>query len=185
MSKKSWIRTLTNPWDKPENALITPTELKFPHLLQSYHFSFKTLEEAAMLAEYLSSLYPAHRQKIIELGLNELFLNAIEHGNLGINASFKSHLKAINSWEKEIIHRLNHEFNQHKDVSVNLEITPDYLSLKITDQGDGFDWRAFIESHQHSPTALHGRGLLMCKELCFDEMTFSEKGNEVICTVYI
>ena len=185
MPKKSWIRTLTNPSDRPFRALSSLPELDFPQMLKTYRFSFKTLEEAARLAEYLSSFYPAPSQKRVELGLNELFINAIEHGNLGINHSLKSQLKAANLWEEEILQRLNHPVNQHKEVNVSLDITPDYLSLKITDQGQGFDWREFNQSHQQSPTALHGRGLMMCKELCFDQIEFSEKGNEVSCIVYL
>ncbi|MBS0288326.1 MAG: ATP-binding protein [Proteobacteria bacterium] len=184
MAKQPWIRSLQSASKAPSKGLKSLPELFFPHLLQTYSFSFKTLEEAADLAAYLSSFYPQSRQHRVELGLIELFLNAIEHGNLGIDYGLKSQLKKNNCWEKEIKHRLTLPAHQDKMVSVCLDINPAYILLTIKDCGVGFNWREFNDRHPSSTTELHGRGITMAKELCFDKLSFSEKGNEVSCTVY-
>ncbi len=183
MSKSNWIRTLTPGDNRPPLALEAYPELAFNNLLQTYHYRFQKLEEAAQLAAYLSSLYPEACQQRVELGINELFLNAIEHGNLNIDFELKSKLKAAHAWESEINKRLNEDHHLNKSVEVRLDIHPDYYSLCITDQGSGFNWRDYNESKLSTKT-FHGRGLMVAKEICFDKVEFSEKGNQVTCTVY-
>ncbi|MBS0289475.1 MAG: ATP-binding protein [Proteobacteria bacterium] len=160
-------------------------EMNFPHLLQSYCYSFKTPPDAKQLAHYLSSFYPLATQHLIELGLNELFLNAIEHGHLGIDYALKSHLKKTQQWENEIYERLKQQEHQYKSVDVLLEINPAYILLKIRDQGEGFNWLHHNTKLDAPSFELCGRGLILVKELCFDKVEFSKKGNEISCFRYL
>src|SRR5579871_6424484 len=89
-------------------------DLHFKNAFQMYHFNFKTLEESIQLSTYIAAFFPEEKRLCIELGLNELFFNAIEHGNLGITFAEKSKLKEENQWYEEIQRRLNHPFNQNK-----------------------------------------------------------------------
>ncbi len=182
--KQPWIHSLK----PPARPRVTPSfepHLNFPNLIQTHHFAFNTLEEATKLAAYITSLYPEKFHKRIELGLNELFFNAIEHGNLGIDCELKAILKKTNQWENEVQKRLNTAANHSKFVEASIEINPSYILLKVKDQGNGFDWRLFNEESEKPSYEASGRGLMMAKKYCFDKVEFSEKGNEVHCLVYL
>ncbi len=166
-----------------QDALLE-SNIHFPHLIQSHYFSFKTPQEATDVAKTIASICNI-KHKNIELGLNEVFLNAIEHGNLSISSEEKSRLKTNHSWQTEIEQRLNHPLYQFKQVEVIAELTPTHIIITITDEGEGFAWRELEQaSFATTAGAYHGRGLLVARSLCFDKMEFSEKGNQVACLVY-
>lgn len=160
-------------------------ELNFQSLLQSFHFSFQTPEEAKALAAYLSRFYPASNRNLTELGLNEIFFNAIEHGNLNITFQEKSILKKTKKWEKEFELRLKDNLNKNKNVRVYFEVTPSYLCIQIQDEGEGLNHDQLENSNSLNPTSPHGKGLLLAKELSFDRIEVSDKGNVVVCWVYL
>ena len=167
----------------PEGALLTGCDIHFPHLIQSHHFTFKTPQEAATVAKTIADICQVNH-KNIELGLNEVFMNAIEHGNLCISAQEKAQLKMNNSWQPEIENRLNDPLYQYKQVEVVAELTPTHVNITVTDEGDGFEWRELEQNTSSASRAYHGRGLLVARSLSFDKMEFSEKGNQVACLVY-
>lgn len=176
------LRENNDAFLQPHDALLAGCQLSFPHLLQISYFSFKTPEEATSLACTLANMCGvAH--KPIELGLNEVFLNAIEHGNLCINNEEKSLLKKDNLWHLEINKRLQDPLYEYKTVDVILEQTPTLITIKVIDQGNGFDWREFIKNPFSVTRSYHGRGLLVAQSLCFDHVDFSDKGNEIICFI--
>lgn len=166
-----------------DNASHFHLDMNYPHIIQSFTFRFKTMEEAKALAHSIATRCDIHAKKV-ELGLNELFLNAIEHGNLSINQAEKAKLKLDNNWHSEVEKRLNYPQYSIKDVEVQVDFSPDLIRIIITDQGNGFDWQAFEKNPFAVSRAYNGRGLLVARSMCFDEMTFSTKGNAVHCAVY-
>lgn len=166
-----------------DNIRYSDLDMNYPHIIQSFTFRFRTMEEAKALAHTIATRCDNHAKKV-ELGLNELFLNAIEHGNLSIDNLEKAKLKLDNVWHTEVEKRLNHPQYSTKDVKVQVDFSPDLIRIIITDQGDGFDWQAFEKNPFAVSRAYNGRGLLVARSMCFDEMTFSEKGNEVACAIY-
>jgi|GEM_PF-3691445 len=163
------------------NLLLAGCDIHFPHFFQSFYFSFKKPDEAAQLAYTIANI--CDHQNNMELGLNEVFLNAIEHGNLCINHEEKGKLKANNTWHTEISNRLEDPIHEFKKVEVVLALMPTLITIKVSDQGNGFDWREFVKNPFSGSRAYHGRGLLVARKLCFDDMNFSEKGNEVTCFI--
>jgi anti-sigma regulatory factor (Ser/Thr protein kinase) len=159
--------------------------LHFPHFIQIYHFSFQDIFEASQLAEFITSCCPLQYQKRIQIGINEIFLNAIEHGNLGISCELKSYLKKTNQWEQEIHKRLERSENKSKFVDVKFEVNPNNLTITVKDQGGGFDWQDFCNPNDIDSSKHHGRGIFMAKEYCFDSIEFSQKGHEVRCIIAI
>ncbi|MCS5711836.1 ATP-binding protein [Candidatus Berkiella aquae] len=162
---------------------FTGFNMNYPHVMKSYAFTFKTIEEAYRLAHTIAEICNFNEKKI-ELGLNEVFFNAIEHGNLNISNKEKTELRVQNHWQEEIQKRLNEPEHRLKYVDVQVDITPDLICIKVTDQGNGFDWKALEENALPSPLAYHGRGLLVAKSMCFDNLEFSKKGNQVYCWIY-
>jgi len=167
---------------KQSRAPEDPYSLSFKNLLQIYHFDIKTLEEATQLSPFIASFFPEEKTVCIEMGLNELLFNAIEHGNLNISYDEKTELQKNNTWYEEVQNRLNNPANINKVVSITMEINPTFSTIVIEDQGSGFDWQ---ECTLDAPSSLgHGRGLLLAQSLSFDRIEFLGRGNKVRCTIY-
>ncbi len=73
-------------------------------LLESGVFRFRTPEEGNVLAVALARSCPASRNLVV--GLSEVFINAVEHGNLAISFDEKSQLLEDHGWTEEIARRL-------------------------------------------------------------------------------
>ena len=146
-------------------------------LLQHGKFQFRTLEEARQLASLLAK--PTDHPDKVSLGLVELMLNAIEHGNLGISYEDKCALMQSGTWLEEIESRLQNPKYQDKIASIEYVTADDYLEFIIEDEGDGFDWSLFIDFSPERVFDAHGRGIAVAKNMSFDELTYLGKGNRV------
>jgi hypothetical protein len=68
-------------------------------------------------------------------------------------------------------------------VNVTLEKVANASRVTITDQGNGFDWQAYVEFSPERVFDLHGRGIAMSKVISFDSLEYLGKGNSVVTTV--
>lgn len=150
-------------------------------LLTTGFFRFRTPEEANNLAIALSSAGP-HPQRLA-LGLLELLLNAIEHGNLGIGSEEKSRLRAENRFAEEVEERLALPENQNKFATLQIEHDDAKLTFTITDDGSGFDWKNYSSPASSSAPVLHGRGILLARTFAFDRVEYEGNGNRVVAYV--
>jgi serine/threonine-protein kinase RsbW len=88
----------------------------------------------------------------IKLALEEALVNAIKHGN---------------------------GYDKDKTVQIDYEVQPDRFTIRITDQGTGFD-----PADVPDPTAVEnlerpcGRGLMLMRHY-MSEIAFNERGNSV------
>jgi CheY-like chemotaxis protein len=116
----------------------------------------------------------------IELGLAELITNALEHGNLNISYDEKKDALDNNSIEELYKERLDKNTNTNKQITVEFLSKADYFQWKITDEGEGFDWKKIPDpTTDDKLLELNGRGVFISKFL-FDQIIYNEKGNEVI-----
>jgi len=146
-------------------------------LLEEGEFAFRTPNEARDLAALLSSVSPDGERASI--GLVELMLNAIEHGNLGISYDDKSHLVQTGTWEQEVLRRLELPENRGKRAKVSFKRDGELLHFTIRDCGPGFDWKRYLEIDESRAFDNHGRGIAIAKYVAFDEVHFNYMGNEV------
>ena len=112
-------------------------------------------------------------------GIVEIFVNAVEHGNLGLTYADKSALLKKDAWQAEIDRRMVLPEYRGRRVFVRLEIQPERSTLSIRDEGSGFDWQPFMEIQPERAFDLHGRGIAMSKLMSFDEVNYSGCGNTV------
>jgi len=154
--------------------------LQWIGFLDAGAFSYQTVSEAGSLALTLAqaSANPIRAWQ----GLNELLLNAVEHGNLGISYAEKSSLMLNGRLVEEIERRQQDQKYRSLRVSVHLARTPDGLELTIRDQGDGFDWKKYLEYSEERAFDLHGRGIAMATH-CFDSIEYKGSGNTVKVTI--
>lgn len=147
-------------------------------LLERGRFRFRTLEEARALAVLLAKACPEPEKRV--LGLTELMVNAVEHGNLGISYHEKSALHKRGEWVAEVARRL--ALAEHADRHATVEFTrlAGEIHFLIRDQGEGFDPRAFMKIDPERVFDSHGRGIAMANMFSFDEVRYLGKGNEVL-----
>ncbi|WP_447968356.1 response regulator [Nitrospira sp. M1] len=150
--------------------------------MQAGTFRIRTLEDVHNLSVLLANACPEPER--IVMGLNDLLMNAIEHGNLGISYDEKTQLQDAEEWEMEIHRRLAMPENMAKYVEVTFQRLAEEIHVVITDQGEGFDWTRYENFSPNLALASHGRGIAMAKALCFDQLHYRGKGNEVLCVIH-
>ncbi len=151
--------------------------------LRSAEFEFKSLEEARVTASLLSNTCPEPDN--IMLGLTELMVNAIEHGNLGISYAEKSILNATGKWKEEVVHRLNLPENRNKLVRIYFKKDDKKVEITVIDQGEGFDWERYMDFDPDRVMDNHGRGIAVANKLSFSSVEYKGKGNEVCAKIIL
>jgi DNA-binding response OmpR family regulator len=121
-------------------------------------FLFRTLEEAEQLAVIIANASP---QPTNVMGINEIFLNAVEHGNLGITYDDKTVLLEKGMWRQEVDRRLTLPENLAKKVEVHVERRGDTMHVTIKDAGTGFDFKKYLTFDPTRVFHTHGRGIAM------------------------
>ncbi len=150
-------------------------------LLNSGVFRFRDLEEGRLLANYLALACPEPERSI--QGLQELMVNAVEHGNLQISYAEKGALILENIWQEEVERRLELPEYRERCVEVHFQRLPKSLRFSIQDEGEGFAWEDYLEFSPDRAFDLHGRGIAMAGKLSLDAIEFVGNGNRVIATV--
>lgn len=108
----------------------------------------KNLQQSQKIAKYLANLPQPQSLSIgqeqnspmmIEMAINELLLNAIEHGLLKINYHDKTRLLAENAWDTYVNEQLL-KLPKDKFVEIHCKvINQNNIEINIVDPGDGFD----------------------------------------------
>jgi len=97
----------------------------------------------------------------LRIGLREMIINAIEHGNLEINYEEKSNALINDTYRKLIEERREIPANTGKKVIVEYQIDRDRAAFKITDSGKGFNHKNALNKDgfdQNKNGIPHGRG---------------------------
>ncbi len=150
-------------------------------LLREARFNFQSLDEAINLAYYIANCFP--EPETVVLGLHELMINAVEHGNLGISYAEKTSLLRDGAWDTEVNRRLGLPENKSKFGSLALKVAEEAIVIHIKDDGDGFDWHRYLEFSPDRATDSHGRGIATSRAMSFHSVEYLGAGNEVRCTV--
>jgi CheY-like chemotaxis protein len=140
-------------------------------------FRFRQLDEVSTLASMLAQLCAS--PETVSMGLSELMLNAIEHGNLGITYAEKGRLIEDGCWQEEVERRLADPARSERFATVELQREPAQLSFVIRDQGAGFDWHKYLDLDPERAFDSHGRGIAMARHLAFSALEYRGVGNEV------
>lgn len=152
-------------------------------LLLAAEYRFSSLRDINHLVPILSGFTP--QPHLTASGLADLMVNAVEHGNLGITYAEKARLKFGGTWEAEIERRLKLPEYCDRFATIRIEQLPDRIQYTITDQGEGFDWRRYLEFDPGRVFDPNGRGIAMARKMSFSSLQFIGKGNVVVATVKI
>lgn len=141
-------------------------------------FSFRTQAEARDLAALAAHAAPDPNR--VALGLTELMLNAVEHGNLGISYAEKSRLIARDQLAAEVERRLADPALGARQARLVVERSETVLRYTVQDEGTGFDWQPYLEIAPERAFDTHGRGIAMSRMLSFDALDYHGCGNIVV-----
>lgn len=146
--------------------------------LQSAKFQFKTIPEARSIAAILSQCFKNPNQVLV--GISELLMNAVEHGNLEIGHEKKSELLHEGLLETEIEQRLQQDEYKDRFVEASLSKRDEGTYVIVTDMGPGFDPKRFMSIDPAKSGAKNGRGIAQARIVSFDKLGYNEKGNRAI-----
>lgn len=144
---------------------------------------FSTAEDISKsLVENLSKYMNSYEVTNIRIGLREIILNAIEHGNLGIIRGDKSDDSEKSDYIGYITKKQTDPEVSGKKVSIKLQSFNDKIVFEIEDEGTGFDHKKILKRIKSSTDNNAGgnpaKGISMAYEV-FDEINYNEKGNKV------
>lgn len=135
-----------------------------------------------LLTKYLD----ANEIILIRIGLREMIINAIEHGNLEITYEEKTRALEENNYFELLSRRRTDPRYLNRKVRIDSIISADRAVFRITDDGNGFDAQAYLNMREteKAHTDSHGRGILMTRQV-FDEIRYNRKGNQVLLIRYL
>ncbi|NWF72644.1 MAG: response regulator [Nitrospirae bacterium] len=126
------------------------------------------------------------RQLHLRAALQELVMNAVEHGCLELRYHDKIEAMAKDQYDDLI--RQRRQESRFRDRRVTIRAIYDkqrrVLTYLIADEGKGFNWKARAASRQDiCPTGdASGRGIFLAQSF-FPDIAYNDRGNEVILTV--
>ncbi len=121
----------------------------------------------------------SHEDRLnLQMALTELLANAVEHGNLEISYQEKTDW-LLNGGD--IIDLVKNKAQEPKfanrKIKINYSIHNKASAFRITDGGDGFDWRKMLDRRAANDET-HGRGISLSQTFV-QKLTYNEKGNQV------
>ena len=152
-------------------------------MLDQATFRFRALAQIGPLIEVLTSICPDPQK--VAVGLTELLVNAVEHGNLGLSYEDKKRLRLENGWEAEVARR--QALPEYGDRSVRVWVArhPNRIEFMISDEGEGFDWRRYLDFDPERMADPNGRGIAMARLLSFSQIEYIGSGNSVVATILL
>lgn len=109
--------------------------------------------------------------------ITELYVNALDHGVLGLDSGMKSDEAGFKRYFQERQKRLAKLDSGFVVFELGVEQSADdrRILLRIEDSGNGFDYKN-IRPSTRSDADLPGRGIILIKDLC-DSLSYEGQGN--------
>jgi CheY-like chemotaxis protein/anti-sigma regulatory factor (Ser/Thr protein kinase) len=132
-----------------------------------------------LVREAGDALAPEFRQGI-HLGLYELIVNAIEHGNLGISFEEKRRCLEESPYRltELVLRRLTEPRLAARRVRIAFRMEPGRLEWTVEDEGEGFESNDIPDPLTSAEEVMNGRGIFLAR-FHFDELSYLGLGNRV------
>lgn len=140
----------------------------------------KYINTVPFMMTFVSSVRALSRNASdIFLILTELFVNALDHGVLGLPSSLKSGPDGMDQYLLERMRRLAalQEGRIEIDLTGILQESGPVLRVRVRDSGPGFDWQKIREACCSNQA--HGRGIALVQSLCVS-LHYQGAGNEAV-----
>ena len=151
-----------------KSVLVIPND---GELINTICFNFTKDLVSAGLFNYTTS-------ENISLSLQEAISNAMFHGNFEIDSSLRDS-GGMKEFNNEIDIRKTLSPYKERTVKLTYELTPDYVSYEIEDQGPGFNYQTLPDPRDPENFFKNsGRGLLIIR-IHMDEVSWHDRGNVI------
>ncbi|MAC90349.1 MAG: hypothetical protein ACJAU5_001461 [Maricaulis maris] len=150
--------------------------------LEAGEFSIQTRQQASDVAILLGRATP--RPCATAVGLYVLLANAIEHGNLGFDATEKAKGLAEGNWDRKLAKRMSEPEFENRRVSLRFQRGGRILSFIIQDDGEGIDAET-AEMADPSRAGYRGKGIKLAKSMGFGQVTYLGVGNTVEAAILL
>jgi anti-sigma regulatory factor (Ser/Thr protein kinase) len=150
-------------------------------VLRRLELECHTREQADDIADVVAPLLPD--PVTARLGIVELLLNAIEHGNLEIGGARKYELLREHRFEDELAARLQQEPFRTRRVRVVVTVEFPAVEIEIHDDGPGFPWRSVLAADLECTDQRGGRGIAIVSRACFPGLQYRDPGNVAVVKV--
>lgn len=157
------------------NAEISTNQKK------TFSTSLSSVEEANAWYEGICTTLIKDTTFRYQVGLvfTEMFMNAYEHGNLGIDAYRKNSLMENDSYFETLLEEEKEcTKNIHVDINTINHGSHAYILTSIEDEGEGFDTQILSEIFRNSAT-FNGRGVFVSRKNSLG-IYYNAKGNRVL-----
>lgn len=115
----------------------------------------------------------------LQTALMELLTNALEHGNCNITYDEKTNWLMNGGNILSLIEEKNKDPEiANRKIHIAYAIGKTKSKFVIRDEGKGFDWKNIMTSHLEEDEEMHGRGILISKEMV-SNLSYNDIGNEV------
>jgi len=142
-----------------------------------------TVDPVPIIINYLESVsdISSHREALFTI-LTELYVNALDHGVLGLKSSLKKSADGFAQYFELRTEKLKTISEGFVSISLNLNTGEllNSLDIAIKDSGPGFDFNNIVDFNPDE-AMFSGRGIALVKGLCEKFEVFSP-GNESVAT---
>ena len=126
------------------------------------------------------------RRLHLRAALQELVMNAVEHGSLELRYHDKIEAMEKDQYDELIRRRRQDASLQDRRVTIRAiyDTRQQSLTYQIADEGKGFNWKEWLKSGvEVCPTGdVSGRGIFLVHSF-FPDIKYNDRGNEVMFTV--
>ncbi|MCA9472452.1 MAG: response regulator [Nitrospirales bacterium] len=122
----------------------------------------------------------------VRVALQELLINAMEHGNLNISSDEKRRAILDDTYEELLETRRDSPAYRNRRVRLSFchDVSMGTVEFRVHDEGDGFDWKCLVNRNEDQLLSASGsgRGIFLVRTLIHD-IRYVGKGNEVVLHV--
>ncbi|TVQ35170.1 MAG: cyclic nucleotide-binding protein [Spirochaetaceae bacterium] len=144
-------------------------------------FNVRTYANLVSSFLYNSNYVDRDARERVHIGIFEMLMNAVEHGNCGISYAEKTRWLESGRDAIELIrsrYRSDAAIRARR-VRFSYRIAPERSFFRIRDDGQGFDWRAHLHRNDDNVNlGLHGHGIAMTRHY-MENVSYNGAGNEV------
>lgn len=181
----SILRTAEMDMKRRNQIVEAHSDVVEDHL--SFKFDTKVHLVPAMvdfLTKEIASYYDTEVWLDLKVGLSELLMNAVEHGNLEISYEEKTKALQKNELHQLYEERMHDERLSSRKILISYDMTKECCEWTVEDEGPGFNYSEYQDIQADQLEDLHGRGILICQKY-FDDVEYIGRGNKVKVRKYL
>ncbi|MCP4135269.1 MAG: hypothetical protein GY754_30150 [bacterium] len=150
------------------------------------NYLFTAGEISHRITRNLNKYMKRSQVAMVKIAIQEIIINAIEHGNLEITFDEKSAALEEDNYFELVASRQQNPENFEKKVRIEYSQDNEKIEFSVLDDGSGFNHKQVVADNgeqARQEMLAHGRGIPMARNI-FDRIEYNESGNGVKMVKY-